>query len=262
MKTISHLFFALAVMAYSVIATSLKAPVLASPNATGVCQPSSLDLTKVTYFNDNGKNSAQAWGDHVDMVNAYFTYDGQAPELITENMMWKNVSEVVDIPTAPNGLEYIPLSSLDLSKTSCGWGTPKQNQSIDGNALIIDGTAYSSGVGTHSPSQIIVKLNGSVTEFHAVLGIDDEVTSYGNFDYRVYLKAEDGTVKDVASGTIDRTSIKSADLHVDVNGWKYLYLETSNGLNDNWGDHVDWANAYFAFKTRTLPDLALLVPKR
>ena len=93
-----------------------------------------------------------------------------------------------------------------------------------------------------------MKLNGSVTEFHAVLGIDDEVTSYGNFDYRVYLKAEDGTVKDVASGTIDRTGIKSADLHVDVNGWKYLYLETSNGLNDNWGDHVDWANAYFVFQ--------------
>lgn len=356
MKTISHLFFALAVMAFSVIATSLKAQVLVSPNATGVCQLSSLDLTKVTYFNDNGKNSvqadkatfgtplviggvtyksgvgthasskfvvklngatgfraifgiddeapnkadhgivdytvvayspdktsttlaegtvkrsnnrgdtvdvalndavylvidfdkgAQAWGDHVDIVNAYFTYDGQAPVLVTENMMWKNVSEVVDIPTAPNGLEYIPLSSLDLSKTSCGWGTPKQNQSIDGNALIIDGTAYSSGVGTHSPSQIIVKLNGSVTEFHAVLGIDDEVTSYGNFDYRVYLKAEDGTVKDVASGTIDRTGIKSADIHVDVNGWKYLYLETSNGLNDNWGDHVDWANAYFVFQ--------------
>ena len=108
MKTISHLFFALVVMAYSVIATSLKAHVLASPNATGVCQLSSLDLTKVTYFNDNGKNSVQAWGDHVDMVNAYFTCDGQASELITENMMWKNVSEVVDIPTAPNGLEYIP----------------------------------------------------------------------------------------------------------------------------------------------------------
>ena len=68
MKTISHLFFALAVMAFSVIATSLKAHVLASPNATGVCQPSSLDLTKVTYFNDNGENSAQAWGDHVNIA--------------------------------------------------------------------------------------------------------------------------------------------------------------------------------------------------
>ena len=157
---------------------------------------------------------------------------------------------LVSIPEAPTGQENIPLSSLDISKTKCGWEghVPQANKSIEGNPLTIAGTVYDSGVGTHGPSQIIVKLNGSVTDFYAVLGIDDEVSTYGNFDYRVYLMSESGATEDVAVGTIDRLTNKSVDIHADVNGWKYLYLETTNGKLDNWSDHVDWANAYFVFQ--------------
>lgn len=105
-------------------------------------------------------------------------------------------------------------------------------------------------MGTHGPSQIIIKLNGSVTDFYTVLGVDDEVKEAGNFDYHVYVKAEGGATEDVAKGTINRFSNQSVDIHADnLSGWKYLYLETSNG-NDgtNTCDHVDWANAYLVFQ--------------
>ena len=207
-------------------------------------------LDGAVYLVLNFDKGAQAWGDHVDVANAYFYYQGKAPQLISEADMWKDDSSVITIPDAPEGQEYIPLSSLDITKTSCGWEnhSPRRNKSIDGNDITIGGKVYESGVGTHGPSQIIVKLNGSVSDFYAVLGIDDEVKEYGNFDYRVYLKAENGTTKDVATGTIDRLNNKSVDIHADVNGWKYLYLETSNGSDDNYGDHVDWANAYLVFQ--------------
>ena len=211
-----------------------------------------VDLTGIVYLVLDFDKGAEAWGDHVDVCNAYFKYADKAPQLISESDMWADGSNIVSMPDAPWGQEYIRLSSLDLSKTRCGWEghSPNADRSIDGNRLTIGGKIYESGVGTHGPSQIIVKLNGSVTDFHAVLGVDDEVTQPGNFDYHVYVKSESGATEDVATGTITRSSNPSATIHAkQLGGWKYLYLETSNG-NDggNTCDHVDRANAYLVFQ--------------
>lgn len=211
-----------------------------------------VDLTGAVYLILNFDKGEEAWGDHVDLGDAYFKYAGTAPQLINESDMWQEGSNVVTIPDAPLGQEYIRLSSLEIEKTKCGWEnhTPKKDKSIDGNNITIGGKVYESGVGTHGPSQIIIKLNGSVTDFYTVLGVDDEVKEAGNFDYHVYVKAEGGATEDVAKGTINRFSNQSVDIHADnLSGWKYLYLETSNGTDGtNTCDHVDWANAYLVFQ--------------
>lgn len=231
-------------------ATTVKSGTITVNDATGTTVD--VDLTDVVYLILNFDKGEEAWGDHVDLGNAYFKYAGTAPQLINESDMWQGGSNVVTIPDAPWGQEYIRLSSLEIEKTKCGWEnhTPKKDKSIDGNNITIGGKVYESGVGTHGPSQIIIKLNGSVTDFYTVLGVDDEVKEAGNFDYHVYVKAEGGATEDVAKGTINRFSNQSVDIHADnLSGWKYLYLETSNG-NDgtNTCDHVDWANAYLVFQ--------------
>ena len=231
-------------------ATTVKSGTITVNDAAGTTVD--VDLTGVVYLILNFDKGEEAWGDHVDLGNAYFKYAGTAPQLINESDMWQGGSNVVTIPDAPWGQEYIRLSSLEIEKTKCGWEnhTPKKDKSIDGNNITIGGKVYESGVGTHGPSQIIIKLNGSVTDFYTVLGVDDEVKETGNFDYHVYVKAEGGATEDVAKGTINRFSNQSVDIHADnLSGWKYLYLETSNG-NDgtNTCDHVDWANAYLVFQ--------------
>lgn len=231
-------------------ATTVKNGTITVNDAAGTTVD--VDLTDVVYLILNFDKGEEAWGDHVDLGNAYFKYAGTAPQLINESDMWQGGSNVVTIPDAPWGQEYIRLSSLEIEKTKCGWEnhTPKKDKSIDGNNITIGGKVYESGVGTHGPSQIIIKLNGSVTDFYTVLGVDDEVKEAGNFDYHVYVKAEGGATEDVAKGTINRFSNQSVDIHADnLSGWKYLYLETSNG-NDgtNTCDHVDWANAYLVFQ--------------
>lgn len=231
-------------------ATTVKSGTITVNDATGTTID--VDLTGAVYLILNFDKGEEAWGDHVDLGNAYFKYAGTAPQLINESDMWQEGSNVVTIPDAPLGQEYIRLSSLEIEKTKCGWEnhTPKKDKSIDGNDITIGGKVYESGVGTHGPSQIIIKLNGSVTDFYTVLGVDDEVKEAGNFDYHVYVKAEGGATEDVAKGTINRFSNQSVDIHADnLSGWKYLYLETSNG-NDgtNTCDHVDWANAYLVFQ--------------
>lgn len=231
-------------------ATTVKSGTINVNDATGTTID--VDLTGAVYLILNFDKGEEAWGDHVDLGDAYFKYAGTAPQLINESDMWQEGSNVVTIPDAPLGQEYIRLSSLEIEKTKCGWEnhTPKKDKSIDGNNITIGGNVYESGVGTHGPSQIIIKLNGSVTDFYTVLGVDDEVKEAGNFDYHVYVKAEGGATEDVAKGTINRFSNQSVDIHADnLSGWKYLYLETSNG-NDgtNTCDHVDWANAYLVFQ--------------
>lgn len=230
--------------------TTVKSGTITVNDATGTTID--VDLTGAVYLILNFDKGEEAWGDHVDLGDAYFKYAGTAPQLINESDMWQEGSNVVTIPDAPWGQEYIRLSSLEIEKTKCGWEnhTPKKDKSIDGNNITIGGKVYESGVGTHGPSQIIIKLNGSVTDFYTVLGVDDEVKEAGNFDYHVYVKAEGGATEDVAKGTINRFSNQSVDIHADnLSGWKYLYLETSNG-NDgtNTCDHVDWANAYLVFQ--------------
>lgn len=231
-------------------ATTVKSGTITVNDAAGAAVD--VDLTDVVYLILNFDKGEEAWGDHVDLGNAYFKYAGTAPQLINESDMWHGGSNVVTIPDAPWGQEYIRMSSLEIEKTKCGWEnhTPKKDKSIDGNNFTIGGKVYESGVGTHGPSQIIIKLNGSVTDFYTVLGVDDEVKEAGNFDYHVYVKAEGGATEDVAKGTINRFSNQSVDIHADnLSGWKYLYLETSNGTDGtNTCDHVDWANAYLVFQ--------------
>lgn len=231
-------------------ATTVKSGTINVNDATGTTID--VDLTGAVYLILNFDKGEEACGDHVDLGDAYFKYAGTAPQLINESDMWQEGSNVVTIPDAPLGQEYIRLSSLEIEKTKCGWEnhTPKKDKSIDGNKITIGGKVYESGVGTHGPSQIIIKLNGSVTDFYTVLGVDDEVKEAGNFDYHVYVKAEGGATEDVAKGTINRFSNQSVDIHADnLSGWKYLYLETSNGTDGtNTCDHVDWANAYLVFQ--------------
>lgn len=231
-------------------ATTVKSGTINVNDATGTTID--VDLTGAVYLILNFDKGEEAWGDHVDLGDAYFKYAGTAPQLINESDMWQEGSNVVTIPDAPLGQEYIRLSSLEIEKTKCGWEnhTPKKDKSINGNDITIGGKVYESGVGTHGPSQIIIKLNGSVTDFYTVLGVDDEVKEAGNFDYHVYVKAEGGATEDVAKGTINRFSNQSVDIHADnLSGWKYLYLETSNGTDGtNTSDHVDWANAYLVFQ--------------
>ena len=171
-------------------------------------------------------------------------------------MMQAVTHNVVKLPVSTDpSLEFIPLSSLDLSKMENGWKSPQRDKSIEGNPIRLGNTTYESGVGVHAPSRIVVKLNGAVTTFRAVGGIDAEVEHPNNprdkaaiLDYRVLLRGQDGQDQVIKSGSMDRDS-EPIKLDIDVRNAKYLILEVNNGGGQgNWGDHFDWANAYFIYR--------------
>ncbi len=163
---------------------------------------------------------------------------------------------VVYLPeSGPAGEEIVPLSSLDITKITNGWGTVKANKSIDGNALKMKGVTYMSGVGAHATAKVNVKLNGAVTAFHAIIGIDDETKAQsqnnptqGICDYIVTLVKQNGEETEVCSGTIrylDAAPV-AIDITENLRDYKYLILEFPEGAQ-NGNDHVDIANAYFEY---------------
>ena len=210
----------------------------------------------------------QAWADHCVWADARFYYSGTAPKIISESDMYLSTDNpnVISLPSiGQNGEEIIPLSSLDITKSTCGWGTVQANKSIDGNALTLKGKTYLSGVGTHGPSSIVVKLNGAVNNFHTSLGIDDEVlsaaqasTDQGRIDYSIVLRKQDGSETIVSSGQVNAVDDDVVTVDVDCQGYKYLILTTENGSDgQNGNDHVDWANAYFEYQEQnsTRPEI-------
>ena len=196
------------------------------------------------------------WADQAAWANAYFVYEGAKPKTVTEKELYGKEEEevIIDLPkVGKDGAEIIPLSSLDISKASCGWGENHKDKSVGNNPLKISGKTFSSGVGTHAPAQMIIKLNGAVTRFFSYIGIDDEVDAdastrkAGIARYRVYLKGEDGNEVLQKEGVIRYNDNEPDSVDVDCNGWKYLFLEVYEHEGGNDSDHADWANAYFEY---------------
>ncbi len=228
-----------------------------------------IDVAGYDYLKLDLATGAQAWADQCVYADARFYYTGTAPQVISQTDMYPDTSDpsVVRLPEAgPNGEEIIPLSSLQIDRTTIGWGTVQANKSVDGNPLIMKGITYTSGIGTHATAKVNVKLNGAVTEFHAKIGIDDEVRSQclgysgnGVCEYCVTLVKQNGDVDVFASGTIRFTDTApvSIDITDDLQSYKFLIIELPEGTGSNSCDHVDIANAYFCYQEQnsTRPEI-------
>lgn len=225
------------------------------------------DLADYDYLVLDIANGTYSWDDHVDFADARFVYSGEQPVIIAEKNMYPdpNKPSIIELPAVgPNGEEIIPLSSLDITLCTNGWGTIKKDKSIDGNTLTLKGQEYASGIGMHATGKVVVKLNGAVTAFHAVLGIDDEVSgnNYGTNQarcyYNVVLRKQNGEEFVVSTGEIAYADGTIADIHITekLSDYKYLILEFDEGVN-NGSDHVDVANAYFEYveQNSTRPEI-------
>lgn len=226
------------------------------------------DLADYDYMVLDIATGTYSWDDHVDFADARFVYSGEEPVIITEKNMYPdpNKPAIIELPAAgANGEEIIPLSSLDISLCTNGWGTIKANKSIDGNTLTIKGQEYASGIGMHATGKVCVKLNGAVTAFHAVLGIDDEVAdgkTYSNGEARCYYKVvlikQNGEERVISNGEISHAdgTIAVVDIVDGLSDYKYLVLDFDEG-SGNGSDHVDVANAYFEYveQNSTRPEM-------
>ena len=114
----------------------------------------------------------------------------------------------------------------------------RRDMSIDNNPITLNSIVYEKGIGAHSYSRLTYSLNQKYMFFSAIIGIDDEVDSYGSVDIRVY--GDDAVLveyKDIAAKN------KPKNIHIDISHINTLILEVDFGKNLDTGDHLDWADA-------------------
>ncbi|WP_227021524.1 NPCBM/NEW2 domain-containing protein [Oceaniferula marina] len=134
------------------------------------------------------------------------------------------------------------LDELDLSSMSSGFGQAKPRTSLDGNPIQINGKTYQRGVGVHAVSRYVLALDGKVTRFKAVVGLDDEVNPTASVNYLVIADGE--TLFD--SGVMKMKEAKEVD--VDLTGKKFLTLVIDDGGDGIVADHADWADAKITYE--------------
>ena len=217
------------------------------------------DTTPYKYIKIEIQTGDYNWADHVDLADGRLTYEGEKPCFIDAYDMY-STSAPVSLPATPSieGASIIPLSSMDLSVITTGWGTVRADRSVDNNPIRMKGVRYESGVGVHATAKVVVKLNGSTPKFHALLGLDDEIDSSLEKDasvtkdselvaYKVILRRQGGATTTVMEGTLRFNDPEPVAIDLDgLTEYKYLIIEIDqNGSNSY--DHVDLANAYFEF---------------
>lgn len=213
------------------------------------------DLSGYQYLKLDFATGTKPWADHVDIADARFTYAGELPVIVAAADMYVDESKIVNLPTAPDieGARIIPLSSLQITNITNGWGTVKADKSIDGNPLTMKGIKYTSGVGMHAAGKVVIKLNSTTPAFHALIGIDDEVAgnckgnAKSNVKYEVILRDLAGRETIAQSGIINYNDAEPVRIdYTNLTEYKYLILNFDpDGANES--DHVDIANAYFEF---------------
>ncbi|HQF13753.1 MAG TPA: NPCBM/NEW2 domain-containing protein [Thermogutta sp.] len=140
-------------------------------------------------------------------------------------------------------VKQIPLSTLDLSHMSQGWGRPVPKGNVVKQALRIAGKDYQEGVGTHAVSVLHLALDGQVLRFTAEVGIDESAGRRGSVRFQIYADRRLVFDSDVMHG-----SDPAKPVDVNLEGVKELLLfvdGTEDGIDF---DHADWANAVFYYR--------------
>ena len=135
--------------------------------------------------------------------------------------------------------EVLYIDELNLSNIRQGWGSPHNNQSVEGKPISIGGEKFKRGIGTHSESICVFDTNNSIEEFSAYAGVDDEVEKgRGSVEFFVT-----GDGKILWQSGIMRGGEQAKPVKVETKNIKKLILKVSDANDGGIGDHADWAEA-------------------
>ena len=147
----------------------------------------------------------------------------------------------VTTPSVP-AVTYV--SDIQWASSTNGWGPVERNMNVggqsanDGTAIKLNGVTYTKGLGTNSPSEVVLNLAGAYGWFVSDVGVDDRQTVNGTVAFQVWAD----NVKVYDSGTMTpTTATKNATLN--LTGVQQLKLVVTDAGDGNAYDWADWANA-------------------
>ncbi|MGE5610765.1 MAG: NPCBM/NEW2 domain-containing protein, partial [Bacillota bacterium] len=151
--------------------------------------------------------------------------------------------------------DVIPLSSLDLTLMSTGWGKAQANKSITGKSLRIGTQEFATGVGSHADSEFHIDLAGRAERFQALVGVDAAASNdRALLEFSIY-----GDGKELWRSGPCKLNQPPRPCDIPLKGINTLSLFVTDAGNGIDFDHADWADAKITF-TGTAPK-ALPAPR-
>jgi hypothetical protein len=130
----------------------------------------------------------------------------------------------------PSAVKCVPYFSRDF--------VPRKDRSYGGNEITLGSRAFLRGIGTHSFSELVYRLDGRFERFESTIGIDSEVGRRGDVLFRVVV---DG--KDMLEAGRMRGTDPPRNVRVPLAGAKELKLVVEYGGDFDIADHADWGGA-------------------
>lgn len=147
------------------------------------------------------------------------------------------IFEETEIEEPDENIVYV--SDRDWYSASVGYGSPRKDCGVDGDAIVLGGKTYSKGIAAHADSRIVYDIEGlGVLRFQAVAGVN---RSSGSCQFIVEADGTELVRTDVLHGTSETQAI---DVEIPE-GTKMLTLITNTGGDNGNYDHSIWADAKF-----------------
>jgi len=147
-------------------------------------------------------------------------------------------------------LEDLP----DLNLIEIGYGRPTKDKAVSDQPLQMGGEKFEHGLGVHAPCTAMLLLDGKTEKFHAVVGVSDLKGEPGSVEFIVTGDGKTLFRSGVMKGGINAAGDKPKAIDLNLSGVKRLKLEVTEGGDNNYSDHANWADAIFAWKD-TAPKL-------
>jgi NPCBM/NEW2 domain/Melibiase/Alpha galactosidase C-terminal beta sandwich domain len=135
--------------------------------------------------------------------------------------------------------DEVYLSSLDVFRITHGWRQPEMNRNFNSGGLNVAGRYYEKGIGMPTNSEVEFQLNGALSTFAALVGIDDEHT---NKDAAVEF-AVLGDGRELWKSAPIKKADRAKPVKVDVKDVKRLVLRVRRLDEGSGRVHADWVDA-------------------
>ncbi|WP_025865150.1 NPCBM/NEW2 domain-containing protein [Prolixibacter bellariivorans] len=147
------------------------------------------------------------------------------------------------------------LNELDVSRMYQDWGAPMVNRSILGTQLSVAGIKYKRGIGTHSISRFIVRLDGKAKFLSGQVGADDRNDFAGKMEFQIL--ADQQIIW--RSGLMQK-GMPAKSFNITLKDIKKLAFLVTEGGDGIMYDHADWLNVRFETAGEVVPEAVMPEP--
>jgi len=131
--------------------------------------------------------------------------------------------------------KYVYLDQLDVRYMLQDWGTPAVNKSIMGTPLSVAGVGYSRGIGTHSISRYMLRVDGKARSISGFAGADDRNDYDSDMEFQILADRQV-----LWSSGILRKGMPAQPFELDLSGVDKLVLMVREAGDGIMYDHADW----------------------